>query len=210
MKIFDISVGIDENLPVWPGDPKPELSWIGRISAGDLSNITEINIGAHTGTHIDAPLHFLPDGGTLDSIALSTLVGEAQVLEVPENVTLITAEVLSMLEEIRCERVLLKTRNSHFWAGSGGEFRQDFTALDASAAEYLVRHGVRLVGIDYLSIAPFEDPTPTHKLLLQEQVVILESINLSGVTAGTYQLVCLPMKLTGREAAPARAVLIIE
>ena len=210
MKIFDISVGIDENLPVWPGDPKPELSWIGRISAGDLSNITEINIGAHTGTHIDAPLHFLPDGGTLDSIALSTLVGEAQVLEVPENVTLITAEVLSMLEEIRCERVLLKTRNSQFWSGEGSQFRQDFTALDASAAEYLVRHGVRLVGIDYLSIAPYDEPSPTHKLLLRAKVVILESIDLSEAKAGVYQLVCLPMKLTGREAAPARAVLIIE
>jgi arylformamidase len=106
--------------------------------------------------------------------------------------------------------VLLKTRNSYFWAGSGGEFRQDFTALDASAAEYLVRHGVRLVGIDYLSIAPYDEPSPTHKLLLRAKVVILESIDLSEAKAGVYQLVCLPMKLTGREAAPARAVLIIE
>ena len=208
MKIIDISVGIDGNLPVWPGDPNPELSWIGSISAGDSANITGISMGAHTGTHIDAPLHFLQNGASLDEIDFSTLIGDAQVLEVPGDAALITAEVLTALEEIRCERLLLKTRNSQFWSGSGLEFRQDFTALDVSAAEFLVRRGVRLIGIDYLSIAPFNDPTPTHTLLLRQNVVILESINLADVPAGFYQLVCLPLKLTAREAAPVRAVLI--
>ncbi len=208
MKIIDISVGIDENLPVWPGDPNPELSWIGSINAGDSANITGLSMGAHTGTHIDAPLHFLQNGASLDEIALSTLIGDAQVLEVPGDAALISAEVLTGLEEIRCERLLLKTRNSQFWSGSGLEFRQDFTALDVSAAEFLVRRGVRLIGIDYLSIAPFNDPTPTHTLLLRQNVVILESINLADVPAGFYQLVCLPIKLTAREAAPVRAVLI--
>jgi len=208
MKIIDISVGIDENLPVWPGDPNPHLSWIGSINAGDSANITGISMGAHTGTHIDAPLHFLQNGASLDEIALSTLIGDAQVLEVPGDAALITAEVLTSLEEICCERLLLKTRNSQFWSGSGLEFRQDFTALDVSAAEFLVRRGVRLIGIDYLSIAPFNDPTPTHTLLLRQNVVILESINLADVPAGFYQLVCLPIKLTAREAAPVRAVLI--
>jgi len=208
MKIIDISVGIDENLPVWPGDPNPHLSWIGSINAGDAANITGISMGAHTGTHIDAPLHFLQNGASLDEISLSTLIGDAQVLEVPGDAALITAEVLTSLEEICCERLLLKTRNSQFWSGSGLEFRQDFTALDVSAAEFLVRRGVRLIGIDYLSIAPFNDPTPTHTLLLRQNVVILESINLADVPAGFYQLVCLPIKLTAREAAPVRAVLI--
>jgi len=210
MKIIDISVGIDENLPVWPGDPNPHLSWIGSINAGDSANITGISMGAHTGTHIDAPLHFLQNGASLDEISLSTLIGDAQVLEVPGDAALITAEVLTSLEEICCERLLLKTRNSQFWSGSGLEFRQDFTALDVSAAEFLVRRGVRLIGIDYLSIAPFNDPTPTHTLLLRQNVVILESINLADVPAGFYQLVCLPIKLTAREAAPVRAVLICD
>ena len=210
MKILDISVGIDEKLPVWPGDPKPEISWIGRISAGDPANITALSMGAHTGTHIDAPLHFLENAETLDDFSLSTLIGEAQVIVVPDAVSLITADILHSLEEIRCERVLLKTRNSQFWEGEGLPFQQNFTALDVSAAEYLVRHGVRLVGIDYLSIAPFDEASPTHTLLLQAKVVILESLNLSEAAAGFYQLVCLPIKLTGREAAPARAVLIVE
>jgi arylformamidase len=208
MRILDISVGIDEKLPVWPGDPQPALSWVGRMTSGDIANISAMSMGAHTGTHIDAPLHFLEDADSLDHIALSALIGEAQVLEVPEDVTLITADVLSAGEQIHCERVLLKTRNSRFWEGEGDRFRQDFTALDVSAAEYLVQRGVCLVGIDYLSIAPYEDPAPTHTLLLQAKVVILECVNLSEAAAGRYQLVCLPMKLTGREAAPARAVLI--
>ncbi len=208
MHFLDISVGIDENLPIWPGDPTPEVSWISEISAGEPANISAIKIGAHTGTHIDAPLHFLSDGVSLDSIDLSVLVGEAQVLEIPSDVRLITAKILDGLEGITCERVLLKTRNSRFWSEEGAGFREDFTALDVSAAEYLVRQGVRLVGIDYLSIAPYDDPVPTHAFLLKNQVAILESLNLSQASAGKYFLVCLPLKLTGREAAPARAVLV--
>jgi len=208
MRIFDISVGIDENLPVWPGDPEPVIKWIGRLEAGDQANISALNFGAHTGTHIDAPFHFLPDGQALDAIPLSTLIGDAQVLAVPEDVFLITADVLRSLQKIKSERLLLKTRNSRFWSESQAQFRTDFTALDSSAAEYIVQAGVRLVGVDYLSVAPYDNPSPTHEILLRAGVVILESLDLSQVSAGRYELICLPIKLTGREAAPARAVLI--
>jgi len=208
MEIYDISVGIDENLPIWPGDPRPSITWLGKLSAGDVANISALDLGAHTGTHIDAPLHFLADGMGLDGFPLSTLIGDVQVLELPEEVHLITKDVIESQLDLISDKLLFKTRNSRFWSEYRGKFQEDFTALDSTAAELLVRLGVKLVGIDYLSIAPFNNPTPTHEILLRGNVVILESIDLSEVSAGSYELVCLPIKLTGREAAPARAVLI--
>ena len=206
MAIFDISIGIDENLPLWPGDPELRLHWAANIEQGDLVNLTELSMGIHTGTHIDAPLHFLPNGKPIDSLSLNVFVGEAQVVAIPQNVNLITVDILQDVCEINTARILFKTKNSQLWETS--KFQQDYVALEASAAQWLVDQGVQLVGIDYLSIAPFKDPAPTHETLLNNEVVIVESLDLRLVKPGIYTLICLPLKLVGREAAPARAILL--
>ena len=206
MAIFDISIGIDENLPLWPGDPELRLQWAANIEQGDLVNLTELSMGIHTGTHIDAPLHFLPNGKPIDSLSLNVFVGEAQVVAIPQDVNLITVDILQDVCEIIAARILFKTKNSQLWETS--KFQQDYVALEASAAQWLVDQGVQLVGIDYLSIAPFKDPAPTHETLLNNEVVIVESLDLRLVKPGIYTLICLPLKLVGREAAPARAILL--
>ena len=206
MAIFDISIGIDENLPLWPGDPELRLHWAANIEQGDLVNLTELSMGIHTGTHIDAPLHFLPNGKPIDSLSLNVFVGEAQVVAIPQDVNLITVDILQDVCEIIAARILFKTKNSQLWETS--KFQQDYVALEASAAQWLVDQGVQLVGIDYLSIAPFKDPAPTHEILLSNDVVIIESLDLRSVEPGLYTLICLPLKLVGREAAPARAILL--
>jgi arylformamidase len=206
MAIFDISIGIDENLPLWPGDPELRLHWAANIEQGDLVNLTELSMSIHTGTHIDAPLHFLPNGKPIDSLSLNVFVGEAQVVAIPQDVNLITVDILQDVCEINAARILFKTKNSQLWETS--KFQQDYVALEASAAQWLVDQGVQLVGIDYLSIAPFKDPAPTHKILLSNNVVIVESLDLRSVEPGLYTLICLPLKLVGREAAPARAILL--
>ena len=206
MAIFDISIGIDENLPLWPGDPELRLHWAANIEQGDLVNLTELSMSIHTGTHIDAPLHFLPNGKPIDSLSLNVFVGEAQVVAIPQDVNLITVDILQDVCEINAARILFKTKNSQLWETS--KFQQDYVALEASAAQWLVDQGVQLVGIDYLSIAPFKDPAPTHEILLSNDVVIVESLDLRSVEPGLYTLICLPLKLVGREAAPARAILM--
>ncbi len=206
MAIFDISIGIDESLPLWPGDPELRLHWAAKIEQGDLVNLTELSMSIHTGTHIDAPLHFLPQGKSIDNLNIDVFVGEAQVVAIPQEVDLITVEILRKLPTINASRVLFKTKNSQFWGTRN--FQRDYVALEASAAQWLVDQGVQLVGIDYLSIAPFNDPVPTHKILLSNNVVIIESLDLRSVEPGLYTLICLPLKLVGREAAPARAILI--
>ena len=206
MAIFDISIGIDESLPLWPGDPELRLQWAAKIEQGDLVKLTELSMSIHTGTHIDAPLHFLPQGKSIDNLNIDVFVGEAQVVAIPQEVDLITVEILRKLPTINASRVLFKTKNSQFWGTRN--FQRDYVALEASAAQWLVDQGVQLVGIDYLSIAPFNDPVPTHKILLSNNVVIIESLDLRSVEPGLYTLICLPLKLVGREAAPARAILI--
>jgi len=206
MAIFDISIGIDESLPLWPGDPELRLYWAAKIEQGDSVNLTELSMSIHTGTHIDAPLHFLPKGKPIDSLSLNVFVGKAQVVAIPPDVNLITVDILQDVCEINAAQILFKTKNSQLWGTS--KFQQDYVALEASAAQWLVDQGVQLVGIDYLSIAPFKDPAPTHEILLSNDVVIVESLDLRSVEPGLYTLICLPLKLVGREAAPARAILM--
>ena len=210
MQIYDVSVAISPDLPIWPGDPSASLERIARIENGDMANVTFLRMGAHVGTHVDAPYHFLGgDKPTVDQLDLKDLTGRVYVLRIPDEVDLVTAEVLEKGEiPPRTRRLLLKTRNSSFWASSGSTFRTDFVALSPDGAQYLVNKGIRLVGIDYLSIAPYSDPAPTHQTLLSAGVIILEGLNLSHVPPGRYSLYCLPVKLAGSDGAPARTILI--
>ena len=165
-------------------------------------------MSAHSGTHVDAPLHFLEKGASVDRIPLKNLTGRAYLVHLPQ-VDTITAEVLAAANiPTRTRRVLFKTRNSQHWSKKSNEFQTDYVGLSEDGARFLIKKGVKLVGIDYLSIAPYDDVDPTHKTLLKAGVVVLEGLDLSKVSQGRYMLYCLPLKLGGAEGAPARAILI--
>ncbi len=208
MRTYDISLTISPSLPTWPGDPSVVLERVDKIEDGSNANVSRIEMGVHTGTHVDAPYHFLAGGKTVECLNLNLLTGRAYVLHLPD-VNTITAGVLEKAQiPPRTRRVLFKTRNSNHWKNQENQFQTDFVALSADGAEYLIRRGVKLVGVDYLSVAPFKDSRPTHEILLSAGVVIVEGLDLSGVTQGRYTMYCLPLKLAGSDGAPARAILI--
>lgn len=209
MTIYDISLTISPDLPIWPGDPGLELEKISSMDKGADVNVTRISAAVHLGTHVDAPHHFLNDGRTVEGLSLEVLTGPCYVLQLPDGVDAITAEVLERSEVTPdMKRILFGTSNSHLWAQGEKEFQTDFVAITEDGADWLVEHGVQLVGVDYLSVAPYSDPVPTHKVLLEAGVIIVEGLNLSKVMRGFYDLYCLPLKIAGSDGAPARAILI--
>jgi arylformamidase len=209
MKTYDISLTISPDMPVWPGDGGITIKRIDKIDAGSDANVSRMEMGVHTGTHVDAPYHFLKDGSTVENLSLKILVGRAYVVHLRDDVDVITPEVLAAAGiPPRTRRVLFRTRNSKQWGKDFKPFQKDFVAIDAKAAEYLVKHGVKLVGVDYLSVAPFGQATPTHVTLLKAGVVIVEGLNLAQVSKGRYNFFCLPLKLKGSDGAPARAILV--
>ena len=209
MKIFDISVSIHPKLPVWPGDPQVVLERYRQQSKGDASNDSRLACSVHCGTHIDAPAHFIDRGTTIEQLSLDSLVGSATVVEFPE-IDRITPDLLETQRiDAQTDRLLFKTKNSELWADPEHEFYPDFVALSAESARWVVKKGIKLVGIDYLSIQLFKDAEPqTHQILLEAGVIILEGLDLRAVEPGNYQLICLPLKLAGSDGAPARAILI--
>jgi arylformamidase len=208
-KIFDISLTMHPGMVVWPGDPPVEMHRLTKIEEGANCNVTFLSMAVHAGTHVDAPYHFLSDGTTIETLPLNVLVGPVQVVEMPEECGLIDRNALENVKFIPgVTRVLFKTRNQHTWAAGGREFDKNFVAVAADAAALLVEKGFRLVGVDYLSIAPFNSSRPTHEILLGAKVVLLEGINLTDVEPGFYTLYCLPLKLAGSDGAPARTILV--
>ncbi len=209
-RIHDISLTLSPSLPTWPGDPPVELARISKMEEGADANVTRLGGTVHIGTHVDAPYHFLGgEAATAESLALEVLIGPARVvslLEIEQAVTAADLEAAGIPPGVT--RLLIKTRNSELWARGESEFRDDFIALEASAAEWVVARGVRLVGVDYLSVAPFRAPVPTHRILLQAGVIALEGLDLSAIEPGEYTLYCLPLKIAGSDGAPARAILI--
>ena len=207
MKLYDISLTIAEDLPVWPGDPKIELKKISQIDNGEEANVTHLSACVHIGTHVDAPDHFLGNGETVENLSLDLLVGPALVVEVPVEGQITARDLQSITIPEGTKRLLIKTANSQIWAEGLKEFKEDFIAIEADAAEYLVNRGVKVVGVDYLSVAQFSDPAPTHKILLKEGTLIIEGLNLSAIVPGEYTLYCLPLKIKGSDGAPARVLL---
>ena len=209
MTIYDISLTISPNLPTWPGDPALELEQIESMDKGAHANVTRLSAAVHLGTHVDAPHHFLNDGRTVENLPLEVLTGPCYVTQLPDGIEAITAEVLGRTEiTSEMKRVLFGTRNSHWWAKGESTFQTDFVAITEDGAEWLVERGVQLVGVDYLSVAPYGDSVPTHTILLKAGVVIVEGLNLSKIVRGFYDLYCLPLKIAGSDGAPARAILI--
>ncbi len=210
MRIYDVSVPISAETPIYPGDPRVEISQWAAIARGDAANVSRLNFGAHTATHVDAPSHFIEGASKVDAMPLDALLGRARVVVIPEDADAITADHLAALNLEGASRVLFKTRNSAFWSAAAEGFRRDFTYVAPDAARALVQAGVRLVGIDYLSLEKFQsEKFEAHEVLLSSGVVILEGLDLREIEGGDYELICLPLKIAGGsgDGAPARAVL---
>ena len=202
MKIYDISLAIYDGMPVYPGDPEVRLETVSSTEEGAGSNLTLLRFSTHTGTHVDAPRHFLEDGLPIDRLPLDILIGPVSVVEVQGNPE-ITRETLASIPLRHPSRLLLKANP----APPGETFDTGYISLTEDAARYLVERGVVLVGIDALSIERLNGTGNVHMVLLERGVVILEGIDLHAVPAGEYELICLPLRIRGGDGAPARAVL---
>lgn len=210
MQIYDVSVPLNAATPIFPGDPGIQVKdWL-KLAKGDSANVSLLNFGLHSGTHVDAPSHFIEGGAKVDSLPLDSLVGPAEVVEVPHSVCVIDEDFVTNNCSRRGERFLFKTLNSTFWSESERGFREDYVYIDPKAAQRLVDGGVKLVGIDYLSVEQFKSTDfQTHRILLSHGVVIIEGLDLSAVPGGTYELICLPLKIAegSGDGAPARVIL---
>jgi len=199
--IYDVSLPLSPALVAWPGDPRIECEGF-----GDEVKISRWRLGSHAGTHVDAPAHFSL-GATIDQLDPAVLIGPCRVLDLPE-VPLITAEELASYDLSGVERLLLRTRNSRHWAEDMTTFDPDFVGLDGGAAQMLLALGVKLLGVDGLSVEPEEGDGHVHELLLRAGIIVVEGLNLSAVPAGDYGLICAPLRLEGADGAPARVFLV--
>jgi arylformamidase len=199
MRVLDVSVPIRPGMVTYPGDPQVQLRREKSIADGDVANISRLDFGVHTGTHVDAPLHFVEGGPAAEQLSLDVLVGPAVVVdatgvegELGEDLTLPAA----------ADRILFKTRNSELWASD--EFAEDFVRVGVGLARRLVSQRIRLVGVDYLSVGN----EAVHEILLSMGVVVVEGLDLRAVEPGPYTLVCAPLRLVGSDGAPARTLLL--
>jgi arylformamidase len=211
VRIYDISVPVAPGeTPVYPGDPGIEVESWSALSRGDPANVTLLKMGAHTGTHVDAPAHFIEGAAGVASLPLEPLWGEALVVEIPPDADAVAESHVTPGALRGATRVLFKTRNSAFWEAPRGRFREDFAYIEPAAARALAAAGVRLVGFDYLSVERFgSEEFETHTALLSAGVVIVEGLDLRAVAPGAYELACLPLKVAAGsgDGAPARALL---
>ena len=206
---YDVSLPISPIMPVWPGDPPIHVEQTSSVRQEDQFNVARLEMGTHVLTHVDAPRHITDHGLPVDRLPLDLLIGPALVVEPRYDGNLITATDLGELGIRNTERLLIKTRNSDLWMGGPYDFESDFVALSKDAAPWLLSKGIRLVGVDYLSVDTFYAKEPAvHRTLLEKEVVIIEGLNLSQVPEGRYQLICLPLKVRDGDGAPARVVLM--
>ncbi len=205
-KLYDVSLTISNGMVAWPGDPEVNIKPYKSIKEGASSNVSILQLGSHTGTHIDVPYHFINEGSNLDDIPIELFVGRARLFEL-QMLGEIGVNDLKQLNLNGVSRILFKTRNSDFWKRNEG-FRKDFVYLSGEGAKYLVDAGIKMVGIDYLSVEEFGNKSaPAHHTLLGAGIVIIEGLNLSGVKEGEYKVICAPLKIKGGDGAPARVFL---
>ena len=207
MRIHDLSVGISPSLPIWPGNPGLEIVRVQDMDKGDHANVSRLSLGAHTGTHVDAPVHFVNGAAGVDTLPLDVLVGPARLIHLPAVSSVSAADLEAANIPAATRRLLIKTRNSTYWANGDTNFHTEFAGVLVDAAQWLIAHQVALVGVDYLSVAPWKQGTPTHRALLEAGVVIVEGLNFSAIEPGVHNFVCLPLKIVGCDGAPARAII---
>ena len=208
MKFYDVTVPISDSVPIYEGDPPAAVSTESSMARGDAANVTSLCFGAHTGTHVDAPNHFIEGTRRVEDLEIEKMIGPCSVVEIANEVEAIEPAHLPQLNGAK--RLLFKTRNSAFWNTPEDGFRTDFTYITPEAAQVLADAGVELVGIDYLSVEKFGSTDfATHKILLEKEVVLLEGVDLREVPPGDYELICLPLKYIGStgDGAPARTIL---
>ncbi len=206
-RLLDVSVLLTPGLTTYPGNPAFEISPVNRIAAGDAANNSRLVMGTHTGTHVDAPKHFLDDRPGVDALPLDLLIGRARVIDMPHRgaITAAHLEGAGLREDLR---VLLRTPNSALWNDPRHAFHREYTYVAEDAAKFLVNQGVKVVGVDYLSVEKFHTPGhPAHHALLGAGVVIIEGLNLSDAEPGQYEMYCLPLRIEGADGSPARVVL---
>lgn len=206
MEWIDITVPIRPGMVIYDGDPAVSRHRVQSIAGGAICNVSRMDLGVHTGTHIDAPVHFIDGAGGVEVTPLDALIGTARVVDATAITRDLDEALLRGLDlPLGAQRLLFKTPNSRLW--DRDTFSDDFFGITEGGARYLVGRGVRLVGIDYLSIAPKDNPAPTHIALLEAGVVILEGLDLRKVEPGDYMLACLPLLIPGSDGAPSRALL---
>lgn len=206
-RIIDISLAVTNDMPVWPGSVGINLDRAKSIENGDSANVSTLECDVHTGTHVDAPCHFLQNAECTESLSLEKMIGPVYVADMKE-ITSISSKELGVIKlPPGTKRILFRTRNSLLWKEGIKEFQKNYVALTADAARWLVAYGIELVGVDYLSVQRYQDDPATHHILLKAGVVIVEGLNLWDVQEGSYEIICLPIRLVGSDGAPARVVL---
>ena len=205
MKLIDVSLPLDARLPTYPHDTPFTLEAVKRMARGDSSNVSTLHMSAHAGTHVDAPRHYFDDGAGTEALPLELLIGRARVIEIDSR-TGVAAEDLRDIDLSGDVRVLIKTHNSQLWGSP--EFHPDYVGVTESGATHLVEHGVKVVGVDYLSVEQYKKPgAPAHHILLGGGTIVIEGLNLRDVEPGVYEMYCLPLSIVGADGAPARVVL---
>lgn len=206
---IDVSAGLDpKKTPIYEGDAPMKFEFLKDMRRGDPLTLSVYSLGAHSGTHIDAPMHFIANGAPVDQVPLEPLIGPARVIEIPDGVQSISAAELNKHDWRSAKRILFRTRSSlRGWMDSP-EFHKDFAFIAPDAAELLAGAGVSLVGVDYISAEQFGAPAPrTHQIILGKGIPIIEGLDLRPVQGGDYDLIVLPVKIVGHEGSPARAIL---
>ena len=208
-KIHDVTVAFTDQIPPFPGDPVPRIHRFMKMEDGDPCNVSHMEMCVHSGTHVDAPMHHVLGGAGIETLPIEVMIGPCRVIDAG-NVDVVTAAILEAMDLPEgLERLIVRTSASALWDAPQWGRREDFAGLSADAARWVVARGIRLVGIDSLTIEHFDGPdAPAHVALLEAAVVVIEGLDLRAIAPGDYELVCLPMKLAGCEGAPARVVLI--
>ena len=201
---IDVSVPLRDGMEPWPGDPALRLARLSDMERGDVCTVSTLSMSAHAGTHVDAPLHYLKHGRSVDEWPIDATVGPARVIQI-RNRRIVDVDELRTHRIRKGERLLLKTRNSA--RKRRGMFFKDYVSVSPAAARYLASRRLRAVGIDGPSIGPFENGAETHRILLDAGIWIVEWLDLRRIPAGRCDLMCLPLRIVGSDGAPARAIL---
>lgn len=206
MRIIDVSLDISNETVSFPGDPKVEVKRVFDLKKGDIATVSKLSLSSHTATHIDAPAHFIKDGLTVDKLPLEHLMGKVKIFEVPQD-DRITRSFLEKKHIEKEKAIFFKTKNSQHLNSS--KFYEKYTSLSLDAAEYLIEKGIKVVGIDYLSIEEYgSEEYPVHKILLSHGVIVIEGLNLLDVREGDYEFIALPLRIKDCDGAPARVILV--
>jgi arylformamidase len=211
MRIVDVTLTLRPDMPTWPGEQGPVIRPHSRIADGKPANVSVLTFANHTGTHVDPPVHFIEGAASVEQMPLDAMIGPCRVLRYDAHIPISGMWLDEQGLPRSVTRLLFRTPNSELWRDPAHAFVRQFVALDPSAAEWCVEHGIALVGVDYLSIEPFGSSPkghPVHKTLLRANVVIIEGLDLHEADAGDYELVCLPVKIQQGDGAPARVVLL--